>query len=213
VSTDIGLTFEPGGRAVSVAAGSTILAAAWAAGFPIASVCGGEGRCGRCRVELREAAAVPAGDADRRALTSAELAAGHRLACQAAVAQGLTVTVPTASLVGDPRLQVVGPASATVVDPVVRGYAVTAPPPSLGDPRADLERVLDAAEGAHGLRGLRGAPSVVRQVSRLGRESGWELTLLVRGDELVGVLPPAGRPAGFAVDLGTTKIALQRGPS
>ncbi|HEY4752736.1 MAG TPA: 2Fe-2S iron-sulfur cluster-binding protein, partial [Candidatus Limnocylindrales bacterium] len=42
--------FEPAGRRVRVAAGTHLLDAARSAGVGLASVCGGDGTCGRCRV-------------------------------------------------------------------------------------------------------------------------------------------------------------------
>jgi uncharacterized 2Fe-2S/4Fe-4S cluster protein (DUF4445 family) len=48
---------------------------------------------------------------------------------------------------------------------------------------------------------------VLRQLSPLARRTGWRLTAYLRGQEIVGVAAPGRRPAGLAVDLGTTKIA------
>ena len=44
--------FEPIGKRVEVPAGVTLLDAARQAGIGLASVCGGEGTCGRCRVAV-----------------------------------------------------------------------------------------------------------------------------------------------------------------
>jgi uncharacterized 2Fe-2S/4Fe-4S cluster protein (DUF4445 family) len=84
--------------------------------------------------------------------------------------------------------------------------------PALTDLRGDLERVVDGLETAHGLRHLRAEPAVVRDLSAVARETGWQLSAYVRSGaraerELVGVAAPGRRALGLAVDLGTTKIA------
>ncbi len=54
--------------------------------------CGGQGRCGKCRVTVRGAVSEP-GAAERAHLTADELAAGVRLACQARVRGDCAVTL------------------------------------------------------------------------------------------------------------------------
>ncbi len=199
--------FEPQGRSVEVASGTPLLTAVREAGIWLASVCGGEGTCGRCRVLVEAGELPPPSDAERRALSGTEIAAGERLACRVPVSSAMAIHVPKASLIGGQRLQLAGPERAIVIDPVVRAYAVQATPPTLRDPTSDLERVTIAAT-AHRLRGLHADPSVVRQLTPLARRTGWDVTLLVRaGGEVVGVMRPRRRAAGLAVDLGTTKIA------
>ena len=201
--------FDPSGRQVEIPAGSTVMDAARAAGIELASVCGGEGTCGRCRVVIVSGALPPPTGADRRALSRAGIAASERLACRVAVGGDLRVHVPKASLITGERLQVDGPARAIAVDLAVRAYAVAASAPSLSDPRSDLDRVTRAATATHGLRRLHAGPSVASQLTGLARRTAWEVTLFVRaGGEVVGIVAPGHRPVGFAVDLGTSKIAV-----
>ena len=199
--------FEPAGRRVRVEAGTQLLEAARAAGIGLASVCGGDGTCGRCRVVVMAGELPDPSDADRRALSRTEIERGERLACRVPVRSRLKVHVPKASLITDQRLQVTGPHRRIAVDPAVRVYRVAAEPPSLEDPRSDFDRVMAAAASAHGLRRLAADPVVVAQLTTTVRRTGWEVGLLVRGHDLVGVVEPGTHAVGLAVDLGTTKIA------
>ncbi len=199
--------FQPAGRRVQVEPGSLLLDAARDAGIGLASVCGGDGTCGRCRVVVMEGDLPTPSDADRRALSRSEIAHGERLACRVPVTSAIKVHVPKASLITDQRLQVTGPHRIIAVDPAVRVYRVHAEPPSLRDARSDFDRILAAATVAHGLRRLHADPVVLAQLTGLVRRTGWEVTLLVRGAEVVGVLEPGLHAVGLAVDLGTTKIA------
>jgi uncharacterized 2Fe-2S/4Fe-4S cluster protein (DUF4445 family) len=204
---DCRIDFEPVGRRVDVAAGTTLREAARRAGIGLATVCGGEGTCGHCRVVLMEGEVSPVAEAERRYLSQFELAAGQRLACRTEVYGPVKVHVPKGSLVTEQRLQLNGQARQLGLAPAVRAYEVQAAPPTLDDLRADLERVASALEGDYGLRRLRAEPATVRALSPLARQADWRLTAYVRGAEIVGVAPAGRRPTGLAVDLGTTKIA------
>lgn len=200
------VAFEPAGLRVEVAPGSTVLDAARAGAIGLASVCGGEGTCGRCRVEVLYGALPEPAPAEWRTLSRSEIAAGQRLACRIPVAGDMTIRVPRASLVGGQRLQVEGPADKAVVDAAVRALRVRARPPTLHDQRSDLERIAAAASTA-GLRGLRADPPAVARLATVARDADWDVTLLLRGRDLVGVTTGDRHPVGLAVDLGTTKIA------
>ncbi|HBY06636.1 MAG TPA: ferredoxin [Chloroflexi bacterium] len=54
---------------------------------------------------------------------------------------------------------------------------------------------------------MQASPEVIRSISGILRENDWRVTAFVRDAELVGLAPTATQPLGFAVDLGTTKIA------
>lgn len=89
------LRFLPEDMIVPVAAGETLLAHAVRAGVPILSPCGGEGRCGKCRVAVT---GDTLGGDDPGMLSPEELRAGIRIACRCVPASGTTtVTVPPES--------------------------------------------------------------------------------------------------------------------
>jgi len=92
------IVFQPLGRRAQVAGGSTILDAARAVGLRLASDCGGEGTCGRCRVAVLGGEASPIEELERNLFSGKELAAGSRLACRAQALGDLTVHVPESSL-------------------------------------------------------------------------------------------------------------------
>lgn len=200
------IDFEPVGRRVEVAPGTTVLAAAHGSGIDIISICGGEGTCGRCRVVV-EGPVSGVQSADRAFLSQLELDAGERLACRAHVHGDVKVVIPKASMATDPRLQVSGLERSVVVEPAVRACPIEVAPPSLRDLRSDVDRVASAIETTHGIRNVNASTEVVRVLSPLARRTDWNLTAFVRRHSLVGVTGPGGRPVGFAADLGTTKIA------
>jgi uncharacterized 2Fe-2S/4Fe-4S cluster protein (DUF4445 family) len=208
IATDLcRIDFEPVGKRFDVPIGTSLLDAALRAGIGVASICGGEGTCGRCRVVVMDGVVSPPQAADREFLSQLELEAGERLACRAHARGDVKVAIPKASLAADQRLQVGGLATAVVVEAAVRAYAVESAPPSLRDLRSDLDRVGRALETAHGQKRIEAGPEVIRQLSPLARRTDWHLTAYLRGRRMVGVAEPGRPPVGFAADLGTTKIA------
>ncbi|HIE04430.1 MAG TPA: 2Fe-2S iron-sulfur cluster binding domain-containing protein, partial [Candidatus Latescibacteria bacterium] len=59
--------FQPEGRTVEVAEGTTILEAAYLAGVPLEGVCGGKGTCGKCEVRAKGKLSPPVAS-ERRTL-------------------------------------------------------------------------------------------------------------------------------------------------
>jgi adenylate cyclase len=83
----------PGGRAVTVPLGFTVLDASRAAGIAHASVCGGRGRCSTCRVRVGDGLEhlPPPRESEHRVLARVGAAADVRLACQTRPVRDLAV--------------------------------------------------------------------------------------------------------------------------
>ncbi|MDP2658364.1 MAG: ASKHA domain-containing protein, partial [Candidatus Deferrimicrobium sp.] len=85
------IRFLPDGVDVPRIPGESLLSHALRGGVPLLSPCGGESRCGKCRVLV---AGDTRGGEDPGALTRAEIAAGIRLACRCFPSSGdVSVTI------------------------------------------------------------------------------------------------------------------------
>jgi uncharacterized 2Fe-2S/4Fe-4S cluster protein (DUF4445 family) len=86
--------FDPSGREIRVAVGTTLLEAARRAGLPIASACGGDALCGRCGVLVLagEETIAPEDERETRAKRRNRVPAEQRLACRIPVSGDLQVT-------------------------------------------------------------------------------------------------------------------------
>lgn len=206
--------FEPIGKRVEVKSGSTILEAARLAGLPITADCGGVGACGQCRVIIRNSSTALEQPTPTELdwFSESELSAGFRLACEAVIRENVKVEVPASSLISGQRLQmesIIGEHATpdSQSDRIIQSYQLNIPPASIHDLRSDLTRVLDTLSIGYGLKNLTANPVVVRTLSPLLRQNHWQITALVRGNEIIGFLTPGKRPLGLAIDLGTTKIA------
>jgi ferredoxin len=80
--------FLPTGRSVLVSEQTSLLEAAASADLRLHAPCGGQGRCGKCAVQVAEGADEPTA-AEARLFAPEELAQGWRLACQTRVSRAL----------------------------------------------------------------------------------------------------------------------------
>ena len=94
--TQYRVRFMPDEKEVEVEAGTTLLEAAERAGVYVDSICGGQGLCGQCQLQVVRGNAK----ADKNSLgffSADEITQGYVLACQTKVEEDLEVVVPTKS--------------------------------------------------------------------------------------------------------------------
>ncbi len=204
--------FQPLGRKIESKKGRTLLGLATDAGLTIESICGSEGKCGKCRVIVRSGSAniSPFNSNEEKVLGRRELASGTRLACQAHVVREgpIVVEVPQESQRGHQRLLAAGTERKVKLEPAVRKILLKIPPASLKDLRADDDRLLQLAE-KRTKNQMTIAPGVHSYLPGALREKGWVTTVTAfRDDEIIQVEPgdTTGDLLGVAVDIGTTKV-------
>lgn len=199
--------FQPLGRRGECGESESLLACAGRLGVGISSVCGGNGACRTCKVQVVGGAVSSPTASELEAFTPEQLKLGWRLACQARPGSDCRLTVPPESMTTRQRVQVEGAEVPVEPEPAVRAYPVQLAPPSLAAPGADADRVLEVLHEQHGVRCEAVDIRALRLLSGQLRSWGWRCEALVRAGELIAVRPPASRPLGLAVDLGTTKLA------
>lgn len=205
MTSTVAVLFQPLGRRGQVPAGISVLEAARRLGVGLSGVCGGRGACGTCRVVISpddRDALSPVSDPERERLGEEEIAGGVRLACRAFIQRALQVFVPPESLTASQRTQVEGRQTPVRIDPVVVPADLHLSPPTLSDLRSDAERIRDGLG-----RPVRVDLEVLRHSPPSLRGWDWATRAVLRGDEVVALLPPGTPLIGVAVDLGTTKLA------
>ncbi len=197
---------EPVGRRVEIELNSTLLEAIQAAGIQIAAVCGGDGICGKCVVQLLAGNVSPVSSLERHFLSKSELGVGYRLACRTHLLSDVTVDIPAQSLTAGQRLQTEGIDTEFEVDPVVKIFDVVVDKPDIRDLRSDSNRLQDACSQKNSPGVSVGFPLLNTLSTRL-RDQDWEVRIASDGHEIVGILPKTASAFGLAVDIGTTKLA------
>jgi len=213
---DVTITFLPAEQSVSVPAGTLISAAASLLELEIAQPCGGQGRCGRCTVHVKE------GSVHRRStlrLSAAAVEEGYALACQTTVQSDAQITIPTQETIqrhmesdksaGQIKLPF---AYKPATMQTIRQVQLTLSPPSLADNRDDFSR-LKTALSAQGMTYLTIPLSLLREMSGLLRAADWNVWVVLDVDpakpehvELLDIRPDRQSLYGLAIDIGTTTV-------
>jgi len=217
--------FDIASEPVSVPTGSLITEAAEKAGIEINQPCGGQGRCGRCAVQ------ITAGDARRRStlrLSEADVQAGYALACQSVIERDVHITVPPQEkiqrrLTTDRTVRkVTVPAG---YDPLqgqtIRRINLTLSPPSLEDQTDDWSRLQTALRKTAGVTQLRASLDCMRKIGPILRVGEWQVTAILNAQtwdcpdcpaQLLSLQPGhlhEHTPLwGVAVDIGTTTVSV-----
>ena len=201
------IDFEPVGRRGQCQDNESLLACAWQLGVGISSVCGGIGKCHSCKVRVLSGTVSEPTSNDLEAFSSQELQDGWRLACQAYPTSDCKLGVPPESMTTPQRTQVEGLEITVHPEPPVRAYQLQLPAPSLSDPQADTERLLEGLNQRYRLHCSRVDIDVLRSLPPQLRSWNWQCQAMVRNDEVVALGSWSSRQLGLAVDLGTTKVA------
>jgi len=90
------VTFQPSGGMVSAPSGITIKDAAILAGIVFEFPCGGQGRCGKCRIQIKDGLTEP-NPTEKEQLSPQEIKRGIRLACQTKISQDTVIFIPKKS--------------------------------------------------------------------------------------------------------------------
>ena len=201
------IDFEPVGLRGKCRRNESLLACARRLGVGISSICGGQGTCHSCKVQILSGTVSKPTSNEPEVFTSQELKEGWRLACQTYPTSDCKLTVPPESMTTPQRVQVEGLEITVHPEPPVQAYRLQLAAPSLSAPRADADRLLQALNQQHQLHCGKVDINVLRILSDQLRSWNWECQAVVRNDEVIALLPRPSHQLGLAIDLGTTKIA------
>ena len=216
------VTFHPKDHSVEVRRGATVLEAAASAGVAIASICGGDGICGKCRVIIQNGEV----DSDPTTLlTREEIQQGYALACTTRLVADTEVLVPLESRAEGAQILIDEDAGrfraffATADEPaffrhnpVVQKQYLELPPPTLEDNLACQERVFRELRRRIDSPVMQMGLKVLRSLPKLNREDEWRITATVgqRGGttEVIEIEPgdQTKRSFGVAIDVGTSTV-------
>ncbi|HEY40254.1 MAG TPA: DUF4445 domain-containing protein [Dehalococcoidia bacterium] len=225
------VTFLPDKKEIEVEDGTTLLQTAEQAGIQLNTLCGGEGLCGECRLQVVDGKAR----ADKNAIgffSKDELKKGFVLACQTRVEDDLQVNVPARSLAGETQIITEGTAiaysepekvvlhkrpydPATFFEPLVSKVYLELPEPTLADNTADIERVTRELRKKVGRDSYEISLVCLQNLAEKLRRHDWKVTATVAWDNNVGrILSIDGgdttdRHYGLAIDVGTTTVVMQ----
>ena len=221
------ITFLPYHRTIEVSEGDSLIRTALQAGVHINASCGGEGVCAKCRVQV-EQGEVGEGISER--LSTEDIDAGYRLACQAKIKGDATIRVPVESAmdrsVFDQQVRPRQTARIQQMDfdslkerglfiPPVEKAFLELPPPDAQNNMPDVTRLIEFLKLQFDEHKLELTIPVIRKLPSILREHDFKVTVtLVRpvrddGKTLITNIQPGDTTDlnyAIALDIGTTTI-------
>jgi uncharacterized 2Fe-2S/4Fe-4S cluster protein (DUF4445 family) len=219
------IVFRPEGKSVEVADGAPLSEAIARAGLQFSLPCGGQGRCGRCKVVVEQG---HVGTRSSSRISPVEAEQGYVLACQSSVQGDLQVFIPPQEAIARnlPSEKAAAEVPTLPVEcdwqtrPWVSKHFLTIEPPSLADNTTDFERLKRELARQCQVRDVAADLPVLQRLARTLRDSyvegrGWQVTaVLERGTWLDPDAPPrlldlrpgdhSAHTLAAAVDIGTT---------
>jgi uncharacterized 2Fe-2S/4Fe-4S cluster protein (DUF4445 family) len=219
------VTFDVLSEPVQVKTGTLLSEAAQLAGIDLNQPCGGQGRCGRCALQVTH------GSVRRRStirLSEEDLAQGYALACQSVVEGDIQIAVPPQEkierlLTSDRTVAeiTVPPGYDSTLDQVIQAIPLSLTPPDMSDQTDDWSRL---SIGLRQQAGIDQAQVSLRLLQRLGeilRAGEWDVTAILDmqptersqdSPRLIDVIP--GKEMippplwAAAIDIGTTTVTV-----
>jgi uncharacterized 2Fe-2S/4Fe-4S cluster protein (DUF4445 family) len=217
--------FDVAAEPVVVPTGTLVAEAAQKAGVEITQPCGGQGRCGRCAIQVTQ------GDVRRRStlrLSAQDVEQGYALACQSVIENDVSITVPPQEKI-ERRLTTDRTVAEVSVphdyDPglsqTIRRVTVTLTPPNMDDQTDDWSRLLTALRKQVGINQIQSSLEILKKLGTSLREGDWKVTAIINArtwdcpdcpaqiiDLYPGHVSEDAPLWGAAVDIGTTTVTV-----
>ena len=203
--------FQPPGKRVKVQAGTSILEAARMADVDLTSICGGKGKCGKCKVIVENMDAISSmTKEEKKRLTSEELSVGYRLACQSLIHDSIKIMIPEESQTGKQRLQIEGIDTSIKPIPIIKKYFVKLRAPIFEDSKLKFEEFLKSLEMQYDVKDVKIDPKIINSLISVLKRAEGKITITLWNEKRIITVEPKDttqRSFGYSVDIGTTKLA------
>ena len=215
--TEFEISFLPNKVSLKVEEGKTIAEAAQGADVFINNLCGGEGVCGKCMVQVPKGRAE-AEDHARSLLTQDQIAKGFVLACQTEIHDDLEIIIPPESRMEESQIMTgegAGGLEGEKLSPIVKKIYLELPPPTPEDNVPDVERISRALRKELGWQSFDIPLDCLQQLAEKLRDNDWRITVTLAKHKKnyrvlsIEALDTAGTNYGLAVDVGTTTVVAQ----
>ena len=200
--------FSPIGKRVVENRPRLLLDIARKSGVGLKSLCGGKGKCGKCKAMVNPA--IEPTVIEKKLLTQDEIGEGYRLACCTTIRENTQVYVPPSSITEKQKLQIWGKEIKVKPFAPVRKFFLQLTKATLSDVTPDFQRIKEELKRKYNVKVENVDSEVLNIIGPTLRDSHWSITVGVRGSEIIGVEPGDRTKASFgvAIDLGTSKIAF-----
>lgn len=198
----------PEGREIDIMEGSTLMKAFKEAKIELGFPCGGNGKCGKCRLRVIEGT-IQSSDTERRFLEEKEIEKGIHLACYTRVYSDASVEI----FEEDPshhKILLSNQHRQLHVHPHIRKEYVQVEKPSLMDHRSDWKRLCDSVmeKRKEEVKPIESNIYLLKKLPEAIRNAKYCLTAVTYEGELLDVEEgdTTHKMLGMAFDIGTTTV-------
>jgi uncharacterized 2Fe-2S/4Fe-4S cluster protein (DUF4445 family) len=225
------LIFLPDSKDVYVKAGTTIMEAAEKAAVFINTLCGGNGVCGKCRVQIMDGK-IRADKNSISLLSKEEIEEGYVLACQAKVNNDMEVVIPPESRLEEEQILTEQPVvdysqpekvsvtkvptdPMTLFEPLVQKIFLELQEPTQKDNIGDIERIMRELRKKTDFQDFETSLRCLQGLAAKLRDNNWKVTVTLakHGDlwRILDIEPgdTSDQNYGLAIDVGTTTVVAQ----
>jgi len=219
--------FEPISRRLYVSKDSSIYELLTEINIPIRSICGGLGKCGKCKIFIQkgyEYLNTPT-NTEKNIIDETEIQNGWRLACQAKIKiknkrnlidnniPQIRIFLPNQFLLEDFKILTSGISKITKLKPTIEKIYLEVKKPSLKEPYADFERI--EKEFISKIKNLRKNDrigiefNILNDIPNILRKNNHKITLVLWNKRKIIACEPGNTSEhifGIAFDIGTTTI-------
>jgi uncharacterized 2Fe-2S/4Fe-4S cluster protein (DUF4445 family) len=204
------VTFQPDDKTVEVEPGESILNAVVKADVFINSVCGGLGKCGKCKVQIE--GKVKARDSEL--ISEEEKKNNYYLACETEIEGDVKIYIPEISRAAKHQILTKSKGiSLETLSPITEKIRLTLAPPSLEDNISDLERMRRGL-AEQKITNPKISLDLLKGAANLLRDCNWDVaatTAEIEGQNEIIRLDAKEflkRHYGLAIDIGTTTVVV-----
>lgn len=215
------ITFQPLGKRCIINENQTVLDIVRKNGIRLTNACGGNGTCGKCKVQVKCKMASslknedykymnPITKIEKKFLTKMEITNNYRLACFTKIYEDAVVYIPDQDNEMENIILDRGRNLKIDINSSIKTYDLIIKEPSLEDYRDDKQRLVDAiCEVEKNISNLKIDYSLLKNLSSILRKNHWKVNVVVRNnDEIIDVRNILkSRIYGVSIDLGTTTLA------
>ncbi|MBD3338032.1 MAG: DUF4445 domain-containing protein [Candidatus Lokiarchaeota archaeon] len=221
------IDFEPISRRIEANSEQSIYDILLKVDINIRALCGGVGKCGKCKILIEDGKDLlaPLTDSEKELLQPSEIQNGWRLACQAKLKKvsivnqtkstpsRLRIFLPDDLLLEDFNILTTGVNKELDLNPAVKKLYLEVEEPTLENPLSDTERILKSLSSKTAnqmsIKSLNFEHIVLQTIPDLLREKNHQITLTIIDEERVISVEPGDtseKNFGIAFDIGTTTI-------
>ncbi len=216
------VSFDTVPKSVQVKTGTLLSESAQRAGIDLNQPCGGQGRCGRCALQITE------GSVRRRStirLSEDDLNKGYALACQSVIEGDIHVAVPPQEkierlLTSDRTVAevTVPPGYDAALDQAIQAVPLSLTPPDMSDQTDDWSRLTTGLRQQADIENVQVSLGLLKKIGKVLRDGDWDVTAILDMNSREGpprlidllpgkeMIPPPLWAA--AIDIGTTTVTV-----